>query len=764
LQEERSWASLLQIQIKKQAGEHILNHQSVEINGIAIDVYSLNTVIVGTGCAGFNAADSLYSLGQKDIAIVTEGIKMGTSRNTGSDKQTFYKLTLAGEVKDSVLEMAQTLFNGGCMHGDIALIEAALSTRNFFKLVELGVPFPHNEYGEYVGYKTDHDPRQRASSAGPLTSKFMTECLEKRVVERGIKIFDRYQIIGILTTEECKENQESIECYSGHVNEKYNHAYNNQDNIDQNQVYDGKAVGLVAINLNKLYNNNKTSDYRDTLGITLFNCKNIIYATGGPAGIYSMSVYPESQIGSTGIAFEAGVKGVNLTESQYGIASIKFRWNLSGTYQQVLPRYISTDVNGEDEKEFLNEYFPDPGKMLDAIFLKGYQWPFDPRKVANYGSSLIDILVYYETQIKGRRVFLDYTRNPSYGSKDDQLDFSLLGPEAYEYLKNSGALFGTPIERLAKMNKPAIDLYKSNGIDLEKEYLEIAVCAQHNNGGLVGNIWWESNIKHFFPVGEVNGTFGVYRPGGSALNSTQTGSLRAAQYIATNPDYRGQPLDVGEFIEITKTQILRKIKIAETVILNSFNIHDLKSDSKLNSKVTVDLRSKSNIWEIRKRMQERMTGCGAHIRSYEEVVKAIYETAEELKDMVDRSRISCMRELPEVFRNIDIAITQYVYLNAIKEYIEKGGKSRGSYLIHDDKGILPTETLPELFRFSISNDDYLQKIVNEIKIEGNEGNFDIIKKEDIKIISEWKPVRPIPQNKYWFENIWREFRAKFLSE
>lgn len=753
-----------------------LNYQSVTIKGVNVDIYSLNTVIVGTGCAGFNAADSLFSLGQKDIAIVTEGIKMGTSRNTGSDKQTYYKLTLAGGEKDSIFEMAQTLFNGGCMHGDIALIEAALSARSFFKLVELGVPFPHNEFGEYVGYKTDHDPRQRASSAGPLTSKYMTESLERRVIESGIKIFDGYQVIGILTVEG-HEEQQSIkhrEQYNNHTNNNSNsdndnsHVNYSQDNNQgNNQAYNGKAIGLIAINMNKLMQNAENASYIDKLGITLFNCRNVIYATGGPAGIYSMSVYPESQIGSTGIAFEAGVKGINLTESQYGIASIKFRWNLSGTYQQVLPRYVSTDINGEDEKEFLNEYFPDPGKMLDAVFLKGYQWPFDPRKVANYGSSLIDILVYNETQIKGRRVFLDYTRNPGYGSKDNQLDFSLLGPEAYEYLENSEALFGTPIERLAKMNSPAIDLYKSNGIDLEKEYLEIAVCAQHNNGGLAGNIWWESNIKHFFPVGEVNGTFGVYRPGGSALNSTQTGSLRAAQYIATNPDYKDQPLDVDEFIKIAKTQVEKKIKIAESIILNSFNMNNSKAqlDSNLKTKAGLDLKLKSNVWETRKRMQERMTGCGAHIRSYEEVVKAIHETAKELENIVAGSRISCMRELPEVFRNIDIAITQYVYLNAIREYIEKGGKSRGSYLIHDDKGVLPVETLPEVFRFTINDDDRLQKIVNEVRIEGIERTFDIAKKEDkegIKVISEWIPVHPIPQNKYWFENIWGEFRNKFL--
>jgi succinate dehydrogenase/fumarate reductase flavoprotein subunit len=151
-------------------------------------------------------------------------------------------------------------------------------------------------------------------------------------------------------------------------------------------------------------------------GITLFNCTNIIFAVGGPAGMYLTSVYPESQTGSSGIAFEAGAKGINLTESQFGIASIKFRWNLSGTYQQVIPRYVSTNQDGSDEREFLDEYFDTAGSMMDAIFLKGYQWPFDPRKIKNYGSSLIDILVHNETQIKGRRVFLDFMSNPAWGS------------------------------------------------------------------------------------------------------------------------------------------------------------------------------------------------------------------------------------------------------------------------------------------------------------------------------------------------------------
>lgn len=670
-----------------------MRKEKINISGLEIDVYSLNTVIVGSGAAGLNAADSLYSLGQQDIAIVTEGLKMGTSRNTGSDKQTYYKLTLAGDTPDSVVEMAKTLFGGGCMHGDIALIEAALSSKAFYKLVGIGVPFPHNKYGEYIGYKTDHDPRQRATSAGPLTSKYMTEKLEEQVKQKGINIFDGYQVIGILT-----------------------------DNCDNAQK---KAIGLIALNLNGLKDSN--------MGFTLFYTTNIIYATGGPAGMYLTSVYPESQTGATGIAFEAGVKGVNLTESQYGIASIKFRWNLSGTYQQVIPRYISTNQEGTDEREFLQEYFDDPGKMLDAIFLKGYQWPFDPRKIENYGSSLIDILVYNETQNRGRRVFLDFTRNPEAGRKNGEIDFSLLGDESYTYLKNSGALFGTPIERLAKMNQPAIELYKNNGIDLTKEYLEIAVCAQHNNGGLLGNVWWESNIKHFFPVGEANGTFGVYRPGGSALNSTQVGSYRAAQYISAN--YTSEPANISTFMKSSAQQIQNKIDEAREILSE-------KTDG-------------ISVRDVREKIRQRMTKAGAHIRSLNTCTAAIEESVEDLRQMSKITELHDTDELAQAFKNKDMAITQFVYLNSIKEFIKKGGKSRGSYLIYDEKGQLPLKRLPEQFRYTRDAGE-LSNQVCEVGLDFND--------QALTFSAEWKPVRPIPEEDNWFENIWNAYlRGEIVS-
>ncbi|MFB5067722.1 MAG: FAD-binding protein [Candidatus Wallacebacter cryptica] len=651
-----------------------------KVNLDQLRVISCNTVVVGSGAAAFNAADRLVHYGQEDVVIVTEGINMGTSRNTGSDKQTYYKLTLSGKEPDSIYDMAKTLFEGGAMDGDIALVEAALSPQAFYHLVDIGVPFPHNRMGEYVGYKTDHDPRQRATSAGPLTSKYMTEKLEEQVRKKGIPIYDRHQVVGILTDSKGE-----------------------------------KAIGVIALALD--------ADPSKTQPYVLFNAVNIVYATGGPAGMYATSVYPPSQTGSSGIAFEAGVMGKNLTESQYGIASVKFRWNLSGTYQQVLPRYVSTESDGSNPREFLHDYFPNPGKMLDAIFLKGYQWPFDPRKVANYGSSLIDILVYYETVIKGRRVFLDFLSNPSWGSKDGELDFSLLGEEAYTYLKNSGALFGRPIDRLAHMNQPAIDLYMNNGIDLTKEMLEIAVCAQHNNGGLDGNVWWESNLKHFFPVGEVNGTHGVYRPGGSALNSGQVGSTRAAQFIAAR--YKDQPMNEAEFLKEAEAQIRAKLELGQAFLQN--------------------LGSESNVVQIRRQIQERMTKAGAHIRSLTAAEQAAAEALTQLQNLVEQTKISSPTELRLCFQNYDLLISQYVYLCAIKDYIERGGRSRGSYLVYDFEGELPLKQLPEQFRFTLTDDLEFDRQIQRVLYQNGSCTF------------RWDPVKPIPEDDNWFENVWNQY-------
>ncbi|HOG51578.1 MAG TPA: FAD-binding protein, partial [Lentisphaeria bacterium] len=159
----------------------------------------LNTLIIGSGASGLAAAVFLHRLGVKDIAIYTEGLQHGTSLNAGSDKQTYYKLGLYGAEPDAPVLMAKDLAAGGAMHGDTSLIEAAASPLTFANLVHLGVPFPHDEFGQYIGYKTDHDPKRRATSCGPYTSREMCLALTTEVQRRAIPIRENCIAIELLT-------------------------------------------------------------------------------------------------------------------------------------------------------------------------------------------------------------------------------------------------------------------------------------------------------------------------------------------------------------------------------------------------------------------------------------------------------------------------------------------------------------------------------------------------------------------------------------
>jgi succinate dehydrogenase/fumarate reductase flavoprotein subunit len=171
----------------------------IQIDGFLIRCYSVNTLVIGSGAASLNAAASLRAMGQENILIATAGLGAGTSNNAGSDKQTYYRLSLSGDQPDSARIMAKDLFDGKCMHGDIALCEAQGSVLAFMKLVSLGVPFPHDKYGSWAGYKTDNDTRARATSSGPWTSRMMFRALSGEVKRHRIRVLDHHQVIALLT-------------------------------------------------------------------------------------------------------------------------------------------------------------------------------------------------------------------------------------------------------------------------------------------------------------------------------------------------------------------------------------------------------------------------------------------------------------------------------------------------------------------------------------------------------------------------------------
>lgn len=643
---------------------------------------TITHIIIGSGAAGFQAALRLYQNGERDLAIITENIKSGTSRNTGSDKQTYYKLTLSGNDADSVRNMAEDLFAGQCVDGDQALCEAALSARCFFALTELGVPFPCTEHGEFMGYKTDHDRGRRATSAGPYTSKLMTEALERSVKEKQILILDQMQAIQILT-------------------------------------YMNQVKGILCLDKN----------IHSEPAYKIIWCKNVILATGGPAGMYHDSVYPVSQTGSTGMAFEAGASGKNLTEWQFGMASLNPRWNVSGTYMQVLPSFISTDQDGNDEKEFLLDYFNELPDLLSMVFLKGYQWPFDVNKIFG-GSSVIDLLVYQETVLKKRRVFLDYRVNPGNLEKDRDLPYASMIPEAKEYLSQAGACFGTPIERLKHMNEPAILFYQDHHVDLFKERLEIAVCAQHNNGGLSTNHLWETNLSGLYAIGEVCASHGVTRPGGTALNAGQVGAVRAAEGIFLKKRTHmkeASPSTESGIKERLRIQALDRIRLSEHAEGNC---------------------PLSELWI---NASKRMSAAAGMIRNQVQMETALKETEDDICQFMQKAKSPSVSQLSLFYKLYDMLLSQKMYLFAMLDYAKAGGGSRGSALYTDSTGELPgfpgCQTFGELYRCRLDQ-----------KMNGQEVQ-EVTLKEGTPSASR-RPVRPLPDVDYFFENQWRIYRER----
>ena len=348
------------------------------------------------------------------------------------------------------------------------------------------------------------------------------------------------------------------------------------------------------------------------------------------------------------------------------------------------------------------------------VFLKGYQWPFDWRKVRG-GSSIVDILVYIETVLKGRRVFLDFRGNPEGFAFDD------LSDEARTYLTRSEALLPTPIARLEKMNPGAIALYRDHGIDIATEPLEIAVCAQHNNGGLAANLWWESlNVKHLFPLGEVNGSHGIYRPGGSALNSGQVAGFPRRRVHRPSVCGRGRWM---------RTSCARRRPPASRTL-------------GLDSGVGDQPRQAVAAGASRVPSADVARG-GAHPFVSRRCAKPCPEA------WAQWARVDVAgdpADLGESLRNRQLCFAHAVYLEALAFALESGTGSRGSSITLDPDGVQVHDKLGDAWRIVPEDEAFRDKVLETVATPDGE------------VRSAWVPRRPLPHPDSWFETAWARYR------
>ncbi|MEW6623602.1 MAG: FAD-binding protein [Bacillota bacterium] len=439
---------------------------------------SCHVLVIGGGGAGLRAA-----LAAKEenpdlkVTLATKGIlgKSGVTAVACSDRMAFHAALPHTEPigAESWKYHARDIYEigGKVSDGHLAEILAKNAEDAFNYLDKLGVPFV-KKGGIPDQFITDGSEYARACYTGPKTAVHIEEALVREIKNQAVQVIEHCMIDRII-------------------------------------VREGRVIGAVGIDAT--HNNLEEA-------LLVFDTENIILATGGAGEAYSYNVFPKGATGDAyALAYEAGAELVNMEFIQIGIASTKTKLNCSGSAMRAIPRFIN-----DKGEEFLPAYFPKGiplTEIYDCVFQKGASWPV----TFEHKTHVIDIAVYKE-MCKGRRVFLDYAKNPQ------DFEFSKLSPRWQERYRTEMSLdLGdelrqlTPLNRLKEINPATIMWLKERGIDLEAgDQVEIATCIQHFQGGVKIGAKGETKITGLYAVGEcAGGQHGANRPGGNALLDCQ---------------------------------------------------------------------------------------------------------------------------------------------------------------------------------------------------------------------------------------------------
>lgn len=660
--------------------------ESVPARGVQVPLRRFRALVVGSGAAGLRAAVELKRRGV-DVAIATQSAFGGTSACSGSDKQTLHTANSADR-GDDFRALAAAIGAGGAMDEDTAYVEAVGSARALASLQYLGLPIPQDALGGVLRYQTDHDDVGRATSCGPRTSRLMVQVLAREAIRLEIPVFNHTTAVRILVHERPGR----------------------------------RAAGVLALS-------QKQRSDRNPLGAVALLCDFLVLAAGGPGELYRDSVYPRHCFGSLGLALLAGVEAVNLTESQFGIGTSRdgFPWNLSGTYAQCMPHVCSLDAQGR-ERHFLADHYRTTQEVASNIFRKGYQWPFHATRMLDFGSSLFDLAVFREMQA-GRKVFMDFNRNPLPVQGDAAFDLSRLDPDVAAYLDKSGALLQTPIERLRRMNPLSIELYRRYKIDIASVPLEFAMNNQHMNGGLAVDTWGRTSLAGCYAIGEAAGTHGVTRPGGAALNAGQVFGTRCAEHIASRRDAGTAPGAAQATIEEALDAIGGLLRPGSPL----------------------------NVGTLKREIQSRMSDHAGMICRAADVRSAL-AGAQTLNDSIRRLGIAPDGRAFDAVHALQwqqTALASQAVLAALDYYVGHGGGSRGARTVCDPNGdqVPLTRSGPlEEFRFlSEREPDRAEQIL--VRLEG--GRF-VVRTRALR--RQERGERP------FFERDWPDFLTGAIFE
>ncbi|MEJ5228980.1 MAG: FAD-binding protein [Pseudothermotoga sp.] len=438
-----------------------------------------DVVVIGGGGAGMRAALSAKETAPElEVLLISKKPlgKGGTTALACSDRMAFHAtLPYTLPIHDNFKEHAMDIYKigGEVSDYDLAEILAKGSADAVEYLLKIGVPFAKTADGKIDQFLTDGSVYPRACYVGPETAIEIAKALQKEVIQSKVKVVENLMVYDLLVRENC--------------------------------VVAAKAIDL------------------QTDELFFIQGKTFVLATGGAGALYRQNVFPNEMTGDGyAAALRAGAELVNMEFMQIGICHPHLLFASSGSMFRALPRIVD-----ESQREFVADYLneSDRAELTTLEFKKGAHWPVSyesPTKV-------IDLAVYAHT-LKGHKVYLDFTKNPSYFSAEKIPQEILKWSE-----KVSSELFTstTPYERLLKINPAIVDWLKKKHIDLSKEPIQVQNALQHFQGGIKIDKNARTSLKGLYAAGEcAGGQHGANRPGGNSLLDTQVFGKIAGQNAA----------------------------------------------------------------------------------------------------------------------------------------------------------------------------------------------------------------------------------------
>ena len=268
-------------------------------------------------------------------------------------------------------------------------------------------------------------------------------------------------------------------------------------------VKDGECFGALAI------------DCKTFKGYRIY-ANSVVVTTGGASTMFVHHMYPDDVTGDGyAIARRAGATMTNMEFLQAGLGLAHPKINLIGNQLWELEPRLA---NGKNES-FVEKYIDNGCSVADVISDKGKHFPF----------SVIDNSRFVEIGIQREMLAGNVTPNGNV-----YLDFT-----AVDFKGKFAAS-----SRLKEMWPLTYDRFKSYGIDVYTQKLEIAVFAHCVNGGILIDENAESSIKGLFAAGETAaGPHGADRLGGNMSVTCQVFGRRAGLAAASRAKKAGKVIE-----------------------------------------------------------------------------------------------------------------------------------------------------------------------------------------------------------------------------